>query len=275
MTEKGAVIEIEFGVERYHIIVFGDDKGVNLGQRAVFADKGVIQAHHEVGDFADGGLREVHGVSHAGSLEGSKPNHGVDIFFDYLVGHFRRDFFNLHAAFFGAHHNDLRRLAVNDEREIIFFFDFRAFFDEEATDFFTFGAGLVGDEGFAEELFGVGFHVADIFGEFDAAGFTASAGMNLCLDHDNIGADFFGIFDGFFHAESRKSLGYVDPVRLQNLLALVFVNIHIQSSFRLNFANMGNLELQCTTSPRMGQNPAYCFYQSFTFFSASLASLAC
>ena len=108
----------------------------------------------------------------------------------------------------------MRRLTVNDEGKVVFFLDFGAFFDEEAPDFFAFGACLMSDEGFAEKLFGVGFDFADIVGEFNAAGFAASAGMDLRFDHNDVRADFLGVLHGFFDAEGRQSLGNIDPVRL-------------------------------------------------------------
>ena len=82
----------------------------------------------------------------------------------------------------------------------------------------------------AQKLFCVALDLIDILGEFYAACLAAAAGMDLCLDHNDIGADLLGILYRFLNAEGGKPLGYSHTIGLQDLLALVLMDIHSLAS---------------------------------------------
>ena len=44
MTEKGIVVESDLGVERKELVIFGGDEGIDLHQRSVSFNKGLVQA---------------------------------------------------------------------------------------------------------------------------------------------------------------------------------------------------------------------------------------
>ncbi len=71
---------------------------------------------------------------------------GVRVFFG--------DLFDLHAAGGGGHEDELSEGAIEDDAEVQFAVNRECFFDQELLDNAAFGAGLVGDEGHAEHLFG-------------------------------------------------------------------------------------------------------------------------
>ena len=93
----------------------------------------------------DGGL-EIHTEGHAPGLEGHEAHHRVNELFEYLLRRFRRDLLDVHAAFFRPHHHHFRRLAVDDETQIVFLLDVRPFLDEEAVHLLALRAGLMRDQ---------------------------------------------------------------------------------------------------------------------------------
>jgi hypothetical protein len=66
-------------------------------------------------------------------------------------------------------------------------------------------------------------------GDLDAAALAAATGVNLGLDHPDLAAQGFGCLDRVIHG------GAVNPARnrhaefLQELFALIFVNLHALS----------------------------------------------
>ena len=81
--------------------------------------------------------------------------------------------------------------AIEGHAEVVLVLDAQALLDEQALNLFAFGAGLVGDQLHAVDVFdgllGVCFALAD----FDAAAFAAAASVDLRLDDDDVGAGLF------------------------------------------------------------------------------------
>lgn len=152
MAEERTVVEVELGVECHDIVIFGDDERVDLREAAVLADKGPVEVHHELRDLANSIVREVHPVGHAARLERQQTDGRVDVLLEDLVRHLSGDLLDLHAALLRAHHDDARRLAVDDERKIVFLLDGRSGLDEQAVDALAGRARLMRDEDLAEEF---------------------------------------------------------------------------------------------------------------------------
>ena len=229
MAEERTVVEVELGVECHDIVILGDDERIDLREAAVLADKGPVEVHHELRDLANGIVREVHPVGHAARLERQQTDGRVDVLLENLVRHLSGDLLNLHAALLRAHHDDTRRLAVNDKREIVFLLDGRSGLDEQAVDALTGRARLMRDEDLAEELlrrFLDGFKRVD---DLDASRLAAAARMDLRLDDDDIRAELSRILHGLLNRERRLARRDIDAVRAQDSLALIFVNIHMLS----------------------------------------------
>jgi len=226
MTEQSAVVEIQLGIEGNHVIFCRDHQRIDFGQRAVLADKSIVQAGHELRRLADSRLRNVDVIGHAGCLERCQTNHRVNVFLENLLRHFGSNLLNFHTAFFRAHHDHAGRLTVNDKGEIIFFLDIGTSFDKEASHLLAFRTSLMSDKRFTQQLACIAFHFIKILGQLDAASFAAATSMNLGFHHDHRSADFLGIFHSFFHREGRQSFGNCDPIGLQYSLALVLMNIH-------------------------------------------------
>src|SRR5208282_1940314 len=63
-------------------------------------------------------------------------------------------------------------------------------------------------------------------GELDAAGFAASAGVNLRFDHDDVGFETSGAFASFFPGESHFPAGRGYAIAGEDGFGLIFVNLH-------------------------------------------------
>lgn len=119
-------------------------------------------------------VREVHAIGHAVRLEWQQADGRVDVLPEDLVRHLRCDLLNLHAALFRAHHDDARRLAVNDKGKVVFLLDGCSCLNEQAVDTLAGRTGLMRDEDFAEELFRCLLHSLERVDNLDAAGLAAA-----------------------------------------------------------------------------------------------------
>src|SRR5437660_6165085 len=69
-------------------------------------------------------------------------------------------------------------------------------------------------------------HVGDRLRDFDAATFAATAGVDLRLDDPNFSAERVRRFLGFCDGEARHAARCRNTILAQQLLALIFVNVH-------------------------------------------------
>ena len=137
-----------------------------------------------------------------------------------------RHFFDVHAAFGGNDKCDAAGLAVDQRRQIQFALNGRAIFNIKTLDQAARRAGLVGDQGHAQDILGFLLHVGDRLDHLDAAALAAAAGMNLGLHHPDRTAQLFGRLDRFFDRESGLAFGDRHAESGKHLFGLIFVNIH-------------------------------------------------
>ena len=137
-----------------------------------------------------------------------------------------RHAFDVHPAFAGDDERDALRGAVRHGRNVIFFFDVRAVFNQQAAHFLAQGSGLVRDQLHAQNLAGQFFHLVNRARHFHAAAFAAAARMDLRLDHPDRPAEFLSSFHCFLHGKCGDSARRGNAELAQDFLALVFVNLH-------------------------------------------------
>ena len=82
------------------------------------------------------------------------------------------------------------------------------------------------DELHAEDLLRGFLSFVRILDDLDAAAFAASARMNLRFDDDGFPAERDRSVPGFFRREDDAAFRERDGVLSEDLLALVFVNLH-------------------------------------------------
>ena len=142
------------------------------------------------------------------------------------------DLLDLHAAGLRGHEDDFGRGAVEDEAKVELAVDGGALLDEQALDFLSGGAGLVGDELHAEDGFGGRVGGLEIPGELDAAAFAAAASVDLRFDDNYLVAgreEGFGGGIGLLERGDHLAVGYGHTVSAQDFLGLVLVNLHGRS----------------------------------------------
>ena len=87
-------------------------------------------------------------------------------------------------------------------------------------------AGLVRDQRHAQHALGFLLHILDGFDDLDAAALAAAAGMDLRLHHPDRTAQFLGRGHRFLDREGGLARGTGAPKAAQNLLGLIFMDIH-------------------------------------------------
>src|SRR5690606_1165180 len=80
-----------------------------------------------------------------------------------------------------------------------------------------------------EHALGVLAHLVEGAGELDAAGLAAATGMDLGLDHPEVAGNGLGRIDRFFGRAGDAPGGHRDAVIGEQLLGLVFVEVHVGS----------------------------------------------
>ena len=104
--------------------------------------------------------------------------------------------------------------------------DLQAFLDEHASDDAPLGAGLVRDQGHAENLLGERFGLVGRLGELDAAALAAPAGVNLRLDDDDARSQAVGDVSRLGDVEGDFPAGHGHAVAGEDGFGLIFVNFH-------------------------------------------------
>ena len=183
MAEEGVVVEDDFGVESEKSAVARDDERIDFGEGGVdlFVDLGEIE--HELGGFGDVLVLEAELEGEFAGLEGLKAEERVHGLLENFVGGFSGDFLDFDAAFGGGDHGYRGAGAVPGDSKIIFVSDLNGWSDEEDGDGHALRAGLIADHSIGEHEFGGGGGFAGGFDEFDEAGFSAAAGVDLRFDH--------------------------------------------------------------------------------------------
>ena len=143
---------------------------------------------------------------------------------------------DVHAALGRDDEGDAPDRAVDQDRQIEFAVDVGAVFDVEAVDLLAGRAGLLGDQRVAEHLAGVGDDLghrprqADatlgVGAKFLEAALAAAAGMDLALHDIERPGQLLGGCLRLAGLEDGDAVGDRQAIALEQLLALVFVDVH-------------------------------------------------
>ena len=220
---EGVVVDADFGIKRQQFAVTGDDERVDFDHAQVFVDEEGVEALQQGGELADLFFVEVHGEAEAAANVGEIASSGADAdavdFFRAFFG----DFFDVHAAFGAGNDGYAFAGAINHDGKVEFFDDVETFFDENFMNGQADVAGLSGFQGAANHLAGVLAHFIQAFGDFDAAGLAASAGVYLGFDDPNVATQSFGSGDGFIRAVRELAARGIHAIGAKERFGLVFV----------------------------------------------------
>src|SRR5690606_29984958 len=146
VAEEGVLVDVALAVESHDPAVFGDHERVDLNQRGVALDSGVIEAFNEGGELLGLVAFELQtGGEHAAHVR-FETGGRMDRYADDRLGVAGGDFLDLLTAFDGGHDEGGGFATINDDGEIELARDRGLLFDEHVLDELAFGAGLNGDE---------------------------------------------------------------------------------------------------------------------------------
>ena len=128
------------------------------------------------------------------------------------------DRLDVHAAHAREHHHRLLGAAVEHEGRVVLLGDVRGLLDVQLVH------GQAADV-HAEDGLGVLLGLGAVVGQLDAAGLAAAADLDLGLDHHGV-AELLGRGHGRFDGLGGPSLGHGHAVLGEELLALVFEEVH-------------------------------------------------
>jgi len=185
VAEERVGIEVPLGVQGDDFAVTGQDERVDLCQGCIGIPEGLVEPLEHSASLRNRGGRHTNLAGQGIGIGIREASGGVDKDLVNFFGMAGRHLFDVHAPLGGAHDTDFLADAVSDHRDVEFFLNVGAFFDEQAADFLATGSSLVGHQLHAHDLFGVGLNLVQRFGDFDAATLAPPTGVDLGLHHPN------------------------------------------------------------------------------------------
>ena len=225
VAPQGAVVEAQLGVERQHPPVLRDDKGVDLGQRAVARQVEREQApdqRHGLLELVPGERQTVRQVAR---LEVLHTERRVRPLAEDLLGCPRRDLLDVHPARLGRHDHVGAAGTVEGHREVELAVDRRGLFHEHRAHLDALGRCLRRLQAHAQDLTGRPFGRRRIVSELDAAGFATPTGVHLGL-HDDAAAEALRDGAGVRRRSGDVAARHGNTGFAQQRLGLILVNFH-------------------------------------------------
>ena len=130
MAEERIIVEVDLGVEGEELVVFGCDKGVDLDQRGVGFDVGLVKAQKELDGVVNLRRFETQRKGQLARLPTAKADGRIDRLLEDGLGCFGGHLLDLHAAGLRGHEDQLACGAIENDAEIEFAVDGSALFDE-------------------------------------------------------------------------------------------------------------------------------------------------
>ncbi|ENN89596.1 hypothetical protein RHSP_59721 [Rhizobium freirei PRF 81] len=236
MTEEGVAVEGNLGVEDPQVAVGHDDQRVDLEQRHVLLDEGLVEDREERGSVFAGGPFELQRVGKRNRVGSRDARRRIDGDGDDLFRRIVRDGLDVHAAFGRNDESNLTDGTVDEDREIEFAVDVGAVFDVETVDLLAGRAGLLGHQRVAEHILGVGDDIVNRLGkanatlgvraEFLELALAAATGVDLALDDVKRARKLLGGSGGFVGGEDGNAVRDGCAIALQQSLGLIFMNVH-------------------------------------------------
>ena len=156
MAEERVVVEVDLGVEAKEIAGLGHHQRIDLEQAHVLLGEGAIERGDQPVALPDLAALQPERIGDRAADMGGVAGRRIDMDRDDLLRRLGRHVLDVHAAFLRGDEGDAAARPIDQAGEIELARDRRAFLDIEAIDRPAGRAGLVGDQGAAEHLLGVG-----------------------------------------------------------------------------------------------------------------------
>src|SRR5690625_102551 len=222
LTEVGVLVQGDLAVQGDDTAVLGQDERVDLDERGVLAHEGVPQLGDDLGGTLGSGLRQLACLHDLGRDVRGSAGQRIDRDLRDGVGVGFCDLLDVHAALGGADGKEGAVGAVQQEGEVVLLRDVGSLFDQHAVD-------RVSLDVHAEDLLGLGLGVVSTVGDLHTACLAAAAGLDLRLDDDagfSGGSELLSDRTCLSGRARHLPLGYGDPVLCEELLRLVFEQVH-------------------------------------------------
>ena len=219
MLEERVVVDRELGVERLHLAVGSDDQRIDLTEHRVGPDEGRIQPLGDLGDLLLLTLvLDPGAVDQAASLVRLEALERVDVELRQRLGPLLGDLLDVDSALLREHEQGLLLAPVEGKGEVVLALDV--------------GRGLdphlphdVAVDVHPEDRLCVGRGLVGPVGELDPARLASAARQYLRLD-DGLAPELLGRLAGLLRRGREPPLGDGNAETLEELLALVLVEIH-------------------------------------------------
>ncbi len=226
MTEERVVVEVDLGVESDNRLLGRDDERIDLHERAVVFHEQPVEVLDHGRKALDRCRRQIEPEGELPAVVALKPEQRIDKNLDDLLRSLGSYVLNVHAAGLAGHNDDFGRRSVGNDAEIKFLGNVQPLLHQQLAHQASLRAGLMGDEGHAEDLAGHRVHFRSRAGELDSSALAPPPGMDLGLDDHRpavqAGRDLLGLVD----AEGNPTFRHRDAVFLEQLLCLIFVDFH-------------------------------------------------
>ncbi len=218
MAVQGVVIKAHLRVNRLPLAVFREDERVDLDQRRVFLDIGVIQCRRDLREPVDLGRWQPEREGNFPGLVGVKPEPGIGLPFHDLVRPIAGNFLDIHATFGAGHHQHLPVGAVKHNAKVQLPGYLRALGHQHLVHRVTVDVH-------AQDCAGRGPRLLRRMRELDATGLSPAPCMHLGLHHHRaaqLGGNRRRVVRGVRHLAGI----HWNPIPGQDLSRLILMDIH-------------------------------------------------
>src|SRR5690606_16816626 len=215
-----------FGVETVQVTGRGDYQRVDFDQRQVALFKQFGQAQENLGELTDLLAFQAQLERQLATLVRLSADQRNNFGFQDLFRSFFSNLLDFHATFSRGHENDTTGTTVYHCAQVQLLVDVGEGFNQNLADRLAVFVGLVGNQVLTQPLFG---EFTDLFFALDqlyTAGLAATTSVNLGFDYPAVAADFVCRCYGFLGSIAGNAFGYGQAVLSEQLLALIFVQIH-------------------------------------------------
>jgi len=183
----------------------------------------MIETQHQPRERGDLLVLEAQGETDLAALVRLQAGHGIGDRPQDFLRMLRGDRLDVHAAGARGNEHDTLERTVHETRQVEFIQHHARQLDEQPLHGLSCGAGLMRHQPRAEQPRRGPFQHRATDDFFHPAGLAASAGVDLCLHHPGVAAQFIGRFQRFVHGKHRPARRDRNAVFGQQSLGLVFV----------------------------------------------------
>ena len=229
LAEQRVVLDVDLRIECHDVALVGDDQRVDLDQARVALEIELVERAGDDLELGDLRAFEAETVGERAAVRTLQARRGMNLDADDLLGGLRCDLLDVHAARGRGDEGDAAGVAIEQHAQVQLAGDLRARLDVDLVDRQALGTRLLGREALAQHPRRGRRNVVQRPCELDAARLAAAARVHLRLDHPDAAAEATGCVGSLRGCRGDEARGHRDAVAGEELLGLVFVEVHGQA----------------------------------------------